>query len=173
MALRFSVQFSFLPYFQIVTQCNEAAKRSEQVYEMELLSRKIEFPSTIRPLAILPVGVKPTPSTKPRALIKRGEMTHLVWRGEDGKLTFGKKFSKVAIYVFLFTDLVVLTKKRHDDTFIVLDYCNRSLLNISSEDIISSLTVKDKTSAGKHLLFMTLLENHENKTIEMVNTHFI
>lgn len=135
---------------------------------MEVLSRKIEFPPTIRPLAILPVGVKATPSTKPRALIKRGELTHLLWRGDDGKLTFGKKFSKSSIYVFLFTDLIVLTKKRSDDTFIVFDYCNRSLLNVSNGDIIPQLPIKDLQAAGKHLIVMTLLENHENKMIEMV-----
>lgn len=155
-------------FSQIVTQCNEAAKRSDQAYEMEVLSRKIEFPPTIRPLAILPVGVKATPSTKPRALIKRGELTHLMWRGDDGKLTFGKKFSKVGIYVFLFTDLIVFTKKRSDDSFIVFDYCNRSLLNVSSGDIIPQLPIKDLHAAGKHLVVMTLLENYENKMIEMV-----
>lgn len=154
---------------QIVTQCNEAAKRSDQAFEMEILSRQIEFPPTIRPLAILPVGVKATPSTKPRALIKRGELTHLLWRGDDGKLTFGRKFTKVSTYVFLFTDLIVFTKKRSDDTFIVFDYCCRSLLNVSNGDIIPQLPVKDLQAAGKHLIVMTLLENHDNKMVEMVS----
>lgn len=135
---------------------------------MEILSRQIEFPATIRPLAILPVGIKPTPGTKARALVRRGELTHLLWRGDDGKLTFGKKFTKTSIYVFLFTDLIVFTKKRNDETFTVFDYCSRSLLTVSSGDIIPQLPIKELSTAGKHLMLITLLENHENKLVEMV-----
>ena len=162
------IELIILVIFQIVVQCNEAANRSEQAFEMELLSRQIEFLPTIRPLAIRPVGIKPSPGTKPRAIVKRGEMTHLIWRGEDGKLTFGKKFTKVNIYVFLFTDLMVLTKKRNDETYVAFDYCQRSLLTVSSGDIIPQLPVKDVQAAGKHLLLVTLLRNCDNKQLEMV-----
>lgn len=114
---------------------------------MEILSRQIEFPPNIRPLAIQPVGV-PAPGTVPRSLVRRGELTHLVWRGDDGKLTFGKKFTKTSIYAFLFTDLIVLTKKRHDDAYTVFDYCPRSLLTVSSGDVIPQLPTKEITMAG-------------------------
>ncbi|KAJ6640769.1 Ephexin-1 [Pseudolycoriella hygida] len=151
----------------IVSQCNEAANRCEQAYEMEILSRQIEFPPNIRPLAIQPVGV-PVPGTIPRSLVRRGELIHLVWRGDDGKLTFGKKFTKTSIYAFLFTDLLVLTKKRPDDTYTVFDYCSRSLLTVSSGDVIPQLPTKEITMAGKHLILMTLIENHDGKMIEMI-----
>lgn len=135
---------------------------------MEMLSRQIEFPSSIRPLAILPVGVQASVSSIPRSIIRRGELTHLIWRGDDGKLTFGKKFTKSSIYIFLFTDLIVLAKKRTDDAFTVTDYCQRSLLTVSSGDIIPQLPAKELVMGGKHLIFMTLLENHEGKMVEMV-----
>lgn len=115
---------------------------------MEFLSRQIEFPPNIRPLAIQPVGV-PAPGTIPRSLVRRGELIHLVWRGDDGKLTFGKKFTKTSIYAFLFTDLLVLTKKRHDDAYTVFDYCSRSLLTVTSGDVIPQLPTKEITMAGK------------------------
>lgn len=137
-------------FFQIVSQCNEAANRCEQAYEMEILSRQIEFPPNIRPLAIQPVGV-PAPGTVPRSLVRRGELVHLVWRGDDGKLTFGKKFTKTSIYAFLFTDLLVLTKKRHDDAYTVFDYCSRSLLTVSSGDVIPQLPTKEITMAGEFI----------------------
>lgn len=148
-------------------QCNEAANRSAQSYEMEIISRQIEFPQNIRPLAILPVGVH-VPGTFPRSLVRRGELTHLIWRGDDGKLTFGKKFIKTGIYVFLFTDLLVLTKKRSEESYLVFDYCPRSMLTVSSGEVIPQLPTKDVPLAGKHLIFMTLLENHEGKMVEMV-----
>lgn len=153
---------------KIVSQCNEAAKRSAQSYEMEVLSRQIEFPQNIRPLAILPVGIPAAGISPTRSLVRRDELTHLIWRGDDnGKLTFGKKFTKTQVYLFLFTDLLVLSKKR-DETFAVFDYCARSMLTVSSGEVIPQLPTKDLPLAGKHLIFLTLLENHDGKMIEMV-----
>uniref|UniRef100_A0A1L8DM52 Putative guanine nucleotide exchange factor tim n=1 Tax=Nyssomyia neivai TaxID=330878 RepID=A0A1L8DM52_9DIPT len=152
---------------KIVAQCNEAANRSEQAYEMQYISRQIEFPTSISPLSIVPVGI-PAPNGLSRTLVRRGELTHLIWRGDDGKLTFGKKFSKSNVYVFLFTDLLVLTKKKSDENFLVFDYCPRSMLTVSSGDVIPQLPTKDVALAGKHLILMTLLENHEGKTIELI-----
>lgn len=137
---------------------------------MEILSRQIEFPSSIRPLSIIPVGVPASTSSMPRSLVRRGELTHLIWRGDDGKLTFGKKFTRSSVYVFLFTDLIVFTKKRSDDAFTVIDYCPRSLMTVSSGDVIPQLPAKDLVMGGKHLILMTLLENHDGKMVEMVGT---
>lgn len=155
-----------------MSQCNEAANRSAQSFEMEVLSRQIEFPQSIRPLAILPVGVPAPGNGSRRSLVRRGELTHLIWRGDDGKLTFGKKFTKTTVYAFLFTDLLVLSKKRSDESYMVFDYCPRSLLTVSSGEVIPQLPTKDIPLAGKHLLFMTLLENHDGKMVEMVSILF-
>lgn len=152
---------------KIVAQCNEAAHKCEQVYEMQYISRQIEFPSDISPLPIVPMGI-PAPNSRRRALVRKGELTHLIWRGDDGKLTFGKKFTKSAVYIFLFTDLLVLTKRKSDDTYLVFDYCCRSMLTASSGDVIPQLPTKDVAMAGKHLILMTLLENHQGKTVELV-----
>lgn len=153
---------------RIVSQCNEAAHKCEQVYEMQYISRQIEFPSEISPLPIVPMGI-PAPNSRRRALVRRGELVHLVWRGDDGKLTFGRKFTKSAVYVFLFTDLLVLTKRKSDDTYLVFDHCCRSMLTVSSGDVIPQLPTKEVAMAGKHLILMTLLENHQGKTVELVS----
>uniref|UniRef100_A0A903Z0E2 Guanine nucleotide exchange factor tim n=1 Tax=Anopheles minimus TaxID=112268 RepID=A0A903Z0E2_9DIPT len=161
-----SWESTFVLINRILTQCNDAAHRSEQLYEMELLSRQIEFPTNVRPLAIVPCGIGA--ATMHRKLEKRGELVHLLWRGDDAKLTFGKKFSKSNVYAFLFTDLFVLTKKKSDESYLVIDYCQRALLTVSSGDIVPGLPAKEMQTLGKNLIIMTLLENHEGKTIEMV-----
>ncbi|XP_021694132.1 rho guanine nucleotide exchange factor 26-like [Aedes aegypti] len=96
-------------------------------------------------------------------LERKGELVYLLWRGDDAKLTFGKKFG---IYAFLFTDLIVLTKG--DETYLVTDYCPRALLTVNSGDIVPQLPTKKMQAIGKHLIIMTLMENHEGKTIEMI-----
>ncbi|KRF97622.1 uncharacterized protein Dwil_GK17141 [Drosophila willistoni] len=153
---------------KIVAQCNEAANRWEQAYELERISKQLEFPTHIRALAIAPCGV-PKQGAKPRFLVKRGELTHLMWRGDDAKLTFGKRFTKSNIYAFLFSDLLVLTKRKGETSFTVYDYCPRSMMTLSSGDSLPQLPTKDlKDQAGKNLMLMTLLENHERKTVELV-----
>ncbi|XP_058178781.1 uncharacterized protein LOC131294753 [Anopheles ziemanni] len=159
---------TFVLINRILTQCNDAAHRSEQMYEMERLSRQIEFPTHVRPLAIVPCGIGAAPSSMHRKLEKRGELMHLLWRGDDAKLTFGKKFSKSNLYAFLFTDLLVLTKKKSDESFLVTDYCQRALLTVSSGDVVPGLPAKEMQTIGKNLIIMTLLENHEGKTVEMI-----
>lgn len=102
---------SIYEILQIVSQCNEAANRCEQAYEMETLSKQIEFPANISPFPLVPLVITQGMRLS-RTLVRRGEMTHLIWRGDDAKLTFGKKFTKSNIYCFLFTDMLVLTKKK-------------------------------------------------------------
>lgn len=99
-------------YSQVVFQCNQAANRCEQAFEMEVLSKQIEFPANITPFPLIPFNV--TPSNRlPRTLVRRGELVHIIYRGDDAKLTFGKKATlKKNIYCFLFTDLIILTKKK-------------------------------------------------------------
>ena len=82
---------------------------------MQTLSRQIEFPANITPFPLIPTGVLSPGIRLPRNLVRRGDLTHLIWRGDDAKLTFGKKFTKNNIYAFLFTDLLVLTKKKKYD----------------------------------------------------------
>ncbi|KAH8343314.1 hypothetical protein KR059_008103 [Drosophila kikkawai] len=150
---------------KIVAQCNEAANRWEQAYELERIARQLEFPSHIRALAIAPMGV-PRAGAKPRFLVKRGELTHLIWRGEDAKLTFGKRLTKASIYAFLFSDLLVLCKRRGESYFTVFDYCPRSMLTLAAGDTLPTKDLKDQ--AGKNLILMTLLENCERKTVELL-----
>ncbi|XP_050093691.1 serine-rich adhesin for platelets [Anopheles aquasalis] len=159
---------TFVLINRILTRCNDAAHRSEQLYEMERLSRQIEFPTHIRPLPIVPCGIGAAPSSMHRSLEKRGELVHLLWRGDDAKLTFGKKFSKSNVYAFLFTDLLVLTKKKSDESYLVVDYCQRALLAVSSGNVVPGLPTKEMQALGKNLIIMTLLENHEGKTVEMI-----
>lgn len=87
---------------QIVAECNEGARRMERMEEMLILSRQLDF----REVKVIPL------LSASRWLVKKGELTRLTWRENDVKLTFGKRISKCTLYFFLFTDLLVVTKKK-------------------------------------------------------------
>jgi hypothetical protein len=74
----------------------------ERMLEMLILSRQLYFPNEVKSFPI---------SSSARWLIRKGELTHLVSGGYDGKRTLRKK-SRIQIHVFLFTDLLVIAKKR-------------------------------------------------------------
>ena len=75
----------------------------ERMEEMLILSQQLYFPSEVKTVPIL---------SNARWLIRRVEITHLLWEGDEGKLKFRKKFSTIQIHMFLFTDLLVITKKK-------------------------------------------------------------
>jgi hypothetical protein len=74
----------------------------ERMEEMLILSQQLYFPNEVKDFPI---------SSNSRWLVRKGEMTHLVLGGDDGKWTLRKKF-RMQIHVFLFTDLLVITKKK-------------------------------------------------------------
>ncbi|XP_063236544.1 rho guanine nucleotide exchange factor 15-like isoform X2 [Bacillus rossius redtenbacheri] len=143
----------------VVQECNEGARRMERMEEILILNRQLEFPKELRALPII---------SSSRWLVKKGELTHIVWRGDEGKLTFGRKFSKVALHVFLFTDVLIITKKKSEDSYVVVDYCQRSLLQMAVAGDVPHLPVKFTADHSRHLLLLTMLQNHDNKTVEMV-----
>ncbi|CAD7083596.1 unnamed protein product [Hermetia illucens] len=42
------------------------------------------------------------------------------------------------------------------------------MLTVSSGDVIPQLPTKEVAQAGKNLILMTLLENHDGKTVELI-----
>ncbi|XP_066953705.1 uncharacterized protein Exn isoform X3 [Macrobrachium rosenbergii] len=141
---------------KIVAECNEGARKMERMEEMLILSRQLDF----REVKAIPL------ISASRWLVKKGELTRLTWK-ENDKLTFGKRISKHTLYFFLFTDLLVVTKKKSEDQYMVLDYCSRNMVQVLELDATDKFPGRI-LDGHKNLLIMTMLQNHENKTVEMV-----
>lgn len=50
----------------------------------------------------------------------------------------------------------------------MFDYCQRSLLQLSSGDVIPQFPTKDINNTGKYIMFMSLLENSAGKPVDLV-----
>lgn len=50
--------------------------------------------------------------TPGRWLIRSGSVVHMLPKSEEIKLTFGKKFSKTTLNLFLFNDLLIVAKPK-------------------------------------------------------------
>ena len=75
-----------------------------------------------------------------------------------------------SIYLFLFTDLILITKMKSEGQFKVIDYCQRSLLKIEE---LKNIPNQEPSRVGtlqtiplKYAFTLVLLENCNNKTVE-------
>lgn len=150
---------------KVVAECNEGARKMERYEEMMLLSRQLEFPQSVKPVPLI---------SSARWLVRSGALTQLIWRNDDAKLTFGRKVNKISVHLFLFTDILVVTKRKSEENFCVVDHCPRNLVQMSSmEDLPQpqqqQLQPPLKGGAGgRHLVLLTMLQNQDSKTVEMV-----
>jgi neuronal guanine nucleotide exchange factor len=150
-------QYSLATLNKIVNQCNEGARRKERENEMRKIITQLEFGKGVPPVEIISEG---------RWLIRSGSVTHMQQRSDEIKLTFGKRFVKITLHLFLFNDLLIVTKPKSENLYSVVHYCPRNLVELNSTDMLASLPTKD--AQGRHLLFLTILENQNEKTVEFL-----
>ncbi|XP_078337399.1 uncharacterized protein LOC111137825 isoform X4 [Crassostrea virginica] len=144
---------------KVVKKCNDGAKKMQQTEQMCHLARNLEFKVKEIPLI-----------SASRFLVKQGELTRLV-TDSTSRFPLGKRASsKQPVYIYLFNDLLIVTKRKNNNTYVVTDYAKRNALhveNIDSPDK-AKLLPKEISSSTKNLFIVALLENHENKQVEMV-----
>ena len=72
---------------------------------------------------------------------------------------------KSPFVLFLFTDLIILTKMRSEDNFKVVDYCQRSMLKVEQLENIPAPELP-KLNLLIYAFTLVFLENMHNKTQE-------
>lgn len=147
----------------------------ERKVEMKKLESQIQFSRSTTKIQL---------ARDSRWLIRSGPLIQMQSRGNDNKLTFGKRFTKIPLFLFLFNDMLLITKCRRlaynvfaafgsnqvtflysEDNYQVTHHCSRNMIEVNAD---STLSVPLKDIQGRYLIFLTILENHEQKTVEMV-----
>ncbi|RWS07018.1 Rho guanine nucleotide exchange factor 26-like protein [Dinothrombium tinctorium] len=150
---------------KVVRDCNAAARQYERWHELSEVERKLRF-----------MNIKKFPlASASRFLLKKGEVTRIKPEFQSsiliGSMSKSPYWSKSQNYLFLFNDLLVITKKKSDDYFNVYDYCDRNLVQILpiNNGIIegSPVTLNHKPPENfKYLAQITFLRNHCGKNCE-------
>ena len=145
---------------KLVKECNESARSMERMEELLILSQQLDF-RDVRAVPLISAS---------RWLVKRGEPTRLWWReNSEAKLTFGRsKVNRQPLCLFLFTDMLVITRKKNEENYLVMDHCPRNLVTLVELDSRDGIPGGGKylSEQENHLAWLTLLQNHENKTLE-------
>ncbi|KAM6063440.1 rho guanine nucleotide exchange factor 26 [Chlamydotis macqueenii] len=147
---------------KLVRLCNEGARKMERTEMMYTINSQLEF--KIKPFPLV---------SSSRWLVKRGELTAYV---EDTGL-FSKRTSKQQVYFFLFNDVLIITKKKSEESYNVTDYSLRDQLVVQQcdgEDLPSSPVKNTSTmlysrqSSAAHLFRLVVLSNHAGEKVEML-----
>ncbi|XP_041262002.1 rho guanine nucleotide exchange factor 26 [Onychostruthus taczanowskii] len=107
-----------------------------------------------------------------RWLVKRGELTAYV---EDTGL-FSKRTSKQQVYFFLFNDVLIITKKKSEESYNVTEYSLREQLLVlpcdGEEPSCSPRNAAGVLHSGRasasHLFRLLLLSNHAGDRVQML-----
>ncbi|XP_032824089.1 rho guanine nucleotide exchange factor 16-like [Petromyzon marinus] len=158
---------------KVVRDCNNGAKRMEHTEMMYTLQTQLEF--KIKPFPLVSAS---------RWLLKRGELATF----EEESRIFRKSHNKQLVHLFLFTDVLIITKKKSNESYLVTDYALRKkvdVMAISGEELATqgqggAGVAGSRPSAGEggggggrqgsanHLFTVTMRENHAGEHVQLV-----
>ncbi|XP_058991632.1 rho guanine nucleotide exchange factor 16 isoform X1 [Mustela lutreola] len=134
---------------KLVQQCNEGARRMERTEQMYELHARLDF-GRVKSLPLISAS---------RWLLKRGELFVV----EETRL-FRKLASRPTCYLFLFNDVLVVTKKKSEDSFMVQDYAQVDHIRVQKMEPSDPGLLGGggtRSSSVPHPFQVTLLHNSE------------
>ncbi|XP_074831896.1 rho guanine nucleotide exchange factor 16 isoform X2 [Carettochelys insculpta] len=149
---------------KLVKKCNEGAHTMERTEQMYTLQKQLEF-GKIKPLPLISAS---------RWLLKRGELS--LSHGEDAGI-FRKGFGRASCYLFLFNDVLIVTKKKSEESYAVTDYAKLDqtiVEKIERPDTPSSPPGKPgpsgtaRSQCSGHLFQVIMRKNSEGKEEKVV-----
>ncbi|XP_065431230.1 rho guanine nucleotide exchange factor 16 [Chrysemys picta bellii] len=144
---------------KLVKKCNEGAHTMERTEQMYTLQKQLEF-GKIKPFPLISAS---------RWLLKRGELS--LSHSEDASI-FRKGFGRTNCYLFLFNDVLIVTKKKSEESYTVTDYAKLDQImveKIESPEAPSSPPGKPGSSGGtrspcsSHSFRVIMKRNSEGK----------
>ncbi|KAI9538744.1 hypothetical protein NQZ68_012397 [Dissostichus eleginoides] len=147
---------------KVVRKCNEGARTMERTEMMYTINSQLEF--KIKPFPLV---------SSSRWMVKRGELTAFV---EDNGI-FLKRTSRQQVYFFLFNDVLIVTRKKSEESYTVIDYalrdqiwvgsCQPEDLNLSPVRSTASM-LSSRQAGANHLFRLRFRSNHSSEKVPMI-----
>ncbi|XP_053176498.1 rho guanine nucleotide exchange factor 26-like [Scomber japonicus] len=147
---------------KVVRKCNEGARTMERTEMMYTINSQLDF--KIKPFPLV---------SSSRWMVKRGELTAFV---EDNGI-FLKRTARQQVYFFLFNDVLIVTRKKSEESYSVIDYALRDQIWVGSpqpEDlnlspVRSTASMLSSRQAGaNHLFRLRFRSNHSGEKVPMI-----
>ncbi|KAL2103223.1 hypothetical protein ACEWY4_000091 [Coilia grayii] len=104
---------------KLVKSCNDGARKMERTEQMYTMQKQMDF-GKIKPFPLV---------SSSRGLVKSGELGVCA----EELSVFWKPFSHRSYFLFLFNDVLILTKKKGEEMFVVLDYATLEHVSVEEE----------------------------------------
>lgn len=127
-AEHFAARWALKAISKLVKSCNDGARRMERTEQMYTIQKQMEF-GKIKPFPLV---------SSSRWLKKSGELAVYT---EDLSI-FRKAFSYRSCILFLFNDVLIVTKRKSEESYVVLDYATVENVSVQEELSDSKLNLK-------------------------------
>ncbi|KAF4109582.1 hypothetical protein G5714_008834 [Onychostoma macrolepis] len=124
----FAACWAFKAISKLVKCCNDGARTMERTEQMYTIQKQMEF-GKIKPFPLV---------SSSRWLKKSGELAVYT----DDLSIFRKAISIKSYYLFLFNDVLIVTKKKSEESYVVLDYATVDKVEAEEEMTDSKLNLK-------------------------------
>ncbi|XP_017561254.1 rho guanine nucleotide exchange factor 16 [Pygocentrus nattereri] len=113
---------------KLVKSCNDGARRMERTEQMYTIQKQMEF-GKIKPFPLV---------SSSRWLLKRGELAICL----EELSIFWKAFSHKSYYLFLFNDVLIVTRKKSEESYVVCDYATLENVEVEEAQVDSKLYLR-------------------------------
>lgn len=146
---------------RVVRECNEGARRMERTEQLLEIDRRLVYKDA--DLKRIPLV------SNSRYLVKKGVLTQLVERRSSNILQSRQKAR--TLHVFLFSDMLMITKKKLNGTFVCKDYAARRFVDmqpIEPDNPKIPVGAINNLVGRPHLFLCTLMRNARDKQTELL-----
>ncbi|KAM3871648.1 rho guanine nucleotide exchange factor 16 [Diretmus argenteus] len=138
---------------KLVSSCNDGARRMERTEQMYTIQKQMDF-GKIKPFPLV---------SSSRWLRKRGELAV-----STEELSIWKAFSHRSYYLFLFNDVLIVTKKKSEESFVVMDYATLEKVEVEvGEDVEVRMSPSAKSNPQLH--FRLLMSRNSEGRPEQIS----
>uniref|UniRef100_A0A914QBY7 Uncharacterized protein n=1 Tax=Panagrolaimus davidi TaxID=227884 RepID=A0A914QBY7_9BILA len=145
----------------VVHNCNEGARRMERTEQLLDIERRLIYKTA--DLKRIPLV------TSGRYVVKNGQVLQIYERRSKGLLQSKQKTRN--LYLFLFSDMLLIAKKRLNGTFICKDYAQRRFVVVEPVEAHSHkvpIGAIASLPSKSHLFVCILLQNAFGKQVELL-----
>ncbi|XP_035596918.1 rho guanine nucleotide exchange factor 16 [Oncorhynchus keta] len=153
-AEHFAAVWALKAISKLVNSCNNGARRMERTEQMYTIQKQMEF-GKIKPFPLV---------SSSRWLQKRGELAVCT----EELSIFWKAFSHRSYYLFLFNDVLIVTKKKSEESYVVMDYATLVNVEVESAEELEGRTSPPAKGGSAHLSLRLLMSrNSEGRPEEI------
>lgn len=150
----FAALWAFHAMSKLVTNCNERARQMERTEQMYTIQKQMDF-GKIKPFPLI---------SSSRWLRKRGELTI-----SSEELSIWRAFSQRSYYLFLFNDVLIVTKKKSEESFVVTDYATLENLEVEVPEETDGRTGSPPAKNSHYLSFKLLMSKNSDGKAEHIH----